>query len=469
MVAASQFRSRQLAALARVAVLVSNQLSIATVVGLVVATLLPHSAPSAATRLASPPAPPMVESPKAAAGPVEIVRTKPVPVQEAAPLPGSPAASEPALQAVAQRSPDRKQRQDGESGSLGKAGAPAEKEKTPVPPADPKTAVPEQWSEAEIIAALRDCLRRLAPLGAEVEIAEPVRQERCGAAAPVQLRRIGSGAGKVEFQPPPTLNCAMVAKLHTWIEKTLQPSAQELLGSPVARIRNASGYVCRNRIGSAFHGDRLSEHALANAIDIAGFVTTDGRSIDVLGKWGPNVRDLRDQQERAANASAEAGEAAKAAERDAVAAARAATKAPKGQKREQAKAEAAKKKEEAQKKREEADRLEAERRQFVLRIAELGNLGRASDAKTPIPMSSVDAKNAKTKGERGPKASQRGDRKEEVASKEAPPAEAVFLRRLHRGACETFSTVLGPDANEAHRNHFHFDLAQRKRSGSYCE
>src|SRR5262245_14100513 len=425
MVAASQFRSRQLAVLARAAVFVSNQLSIATVVGLAVATLLPHSAPYAATGQASPPAPPTVESPKAAApvesakaaaGPVEIVRARPVPVQEAVPLagPAPPGAGEPApgLQIVAQRSRDRKQqRQEGESGSFGKAGAAVEKEKTPV---DPKTAAPEpeQWSDAEIIAALRDCLKRLAPLGAEVEISEPVRQERCGTAAPVVLKRIGSGTGRVEFQPPPTLNCAMVAKLHAWVEKTLQPAAQELLGSPVARIRNASGYVCRNRIGSAFHGDRLSEHALANAIDIAGFVTADGRSIDVLGKWGPNVRDLRDQQERAADAAAEAGEAAKAAERDAAAAARAVTTAPKGQKREQAKADAAKKKEEAQRKREEADRLEAERHKFVLRIAELGKLGRGSDAKTPIPMTGVDAKNAKAKGARGPKPSQRGDPKE---------------------------------------------------------
>jgi len=33
---------------------------------------------------------------------------------------------------------------------------------------------------------------------------------------------------------------------------------------------------------------------------------------------------------------------------------------------------------------------------------------------------------------------------------------------------ETSISVLGPDANEAHRNHFHFDLAARKRS-SFCE
>jgi hypothetical protein len=42
------------------------------------------------------------------------------------------------------------------------------------------------------------------------------------------------------------------------------------------------------------------------------------------------------------------------------------------------------------------------------------------------------------------------------------------LRAMHRAACGTFGTVLGPEANAYHRNHFHFDTA-RYRSGSYCE
>ena len=46
--------------------------------------------------------------------------------------------------------------------------------------------------------------------------------------------------------------------------------------------------------------------------------------------------------------------------------------------------------------------------------------------------------------------------------------EGHFLRRLHTGACGNFGTVLGPEANEAHRNHFHLDLAQRRRS-AFCE
>ncbi len=41
------------------------------------------------------------------------------------------------------------------------------------------------------------------------------------------------------------------------------------------------------------------------------------------------------------------------------------------------------------------------------------------------------------------------------------------LRNMHKSACGPFGTVLGPEANKYHRDHFHFDTA-RYRSGSYC-
>jgi hypothetical protein len=37
-----------------------------------------------------------------------------------------------------------------------------------------------------------------------------------------------------------------------------------------------------------------------------------------------------------------------------------------------------------------------------------------------------------------------------------------FLREAHAAACRIFGTTLGPEANEAHRNHFHVDMAERK-------
>jgi hypothetical protein len=41
------------------------------------------------------------------------------------------------------------------------------------------------------------------------------------------------------------------------------------------------------------------------------------------------------------------------------------------------------------------------------------------------------------------------------------------LRQMHGAACGPFGTVLGPNADRFHRDHFHFDTA-RYRSGSYC-
>jgi Extensin-like protein C-terminus len=43
-----------------------------------------------------------------------------------------------------------------------------------------------------------------------------------------------------------------------------------------------------------------------------------------------------------------------------------------------------------------------------------------------------------------------------------------FLRGVHASACRIFGTVLGPEANSAHRNHFHVDMAERKLR-SICE
>ncbi|MDV4145881.1 MULTISPECIES: extensin family protein [Shimia] len=42
-----------------------------------------------------------------------------------------------------------------------------------------------------------------------------------------------------------------------------------------------------------------------------------------------------------------------------------------------------------------------------------------------------------------------------------------ILRDMHRSACGPFGTVLGPESDRYHKDHFHFDIA-RYRSGPYC-
>ena len=45
--------------------------------------------------------------------------------------------------------------------------------------------------------------------------------------------------------------------------------------------------------------------------------------------------------------------------------------------------------------------------------------------------------------------------------------QARVLRQIHSAACGPFGTVLGPDADRYHRDHFHVDVA-RYSNGAYC-
>ena len=46
------------------------------------------------------------------------------------------------------------------------------------------------------------------------------------------------------------------------------------------------------------------------------------------------------------------------------------------------------------------------------------------------------------------------------------PHERAFLREIHAGACTIFTTVLGPNADANHHDHFHLDLARHGRDGT---
>ena len=44
-------------------------------------------------------------------------------------------------------------------------------------------------------------------------------------------------------------------------------------------------------------------------------------------------------------------------------------------------------------------------------------------------------------------------------------SERAFLRHVHDGSCRDFTTVLGPEADAYHRDHFHLDLARHGHDG----
>src|SRR5262245_13536407 len=227
--------------------------------------------------------------------------------------------------------------------------------KTPPPPGELPT-IP--WTDEEVAAAKSKCVEALSSIKLSYEPLAPIKQGLCGAPAPILLKSLGSDQ-KVELDPPAVMTCQLAKALNTWLDKTVQPKAEALFGSPVAKLHDDGSYVCRNRYHDAYQP--LSEHALANAIDIPEFTLASGERITVLDNWHKNP--------------------------------------------------------------------------FAPPLP-LSNPVRVVAVGTSVPMVSPISADQKSK----------------------------FVKYLHDDACPTFGTVLGPNANEAHKNHFHFDMKQRRTS-----
>ena len=95
---------------------------------------------------------------------------------------------------------------------------------------------------------------------------------------------------------PVSMRCEMAARLYLWERHALQELAREFLGTRVARIEHFSAYSCRKIRTARGPSSRWSQHATANAFDIAGFVMTDGRRVGLPGDWdgqGDRARFMR--------------------------------------------------------------------------------------------------------------------------------------------------------------------------------
>lgn len=153
----------------------------------------------------------------------------------------------------------------------------------------------------------------------------------CGAQRPFSMT--GANGGRVRMRPAATLRCPMIPRVEQWVSGTVLPAARYHFGSPVVQMRVAASYSCRTR--NHKRGAKLSEHGLANALDISSFTLADGRTVTVKRGWN------------------------------------------------------------------------------------------------------------------------------------GPSNQRAFLRAVHRGACDNFTTVLGPKADRYHHDHFHMDLARHGRKGTY--
>jgi hypothetical protein len=311
-------------------------------------------------------------------------------------------------------------------------------------------AAPVAWSPQELAQAQARCDALLKGLDAVAVPELPLREgSECGTPLPMKLVSVGRSP-QVTFSPPPTVTCDMVATLARWLDRDVQPLARKHLGAPIVRVDTMSSYSCRNAYGRA-HG-KVSEHGKANAVDLGAFVTARHQVAAVVAEWGPTARQI-------------AAEAAADAKAQAVATTQAISPVA----------------------------GEPAKPKMVPVQAGMAQQGRSVPVQRPATaatMVPLDLRSGVTIGipgitldvpgssDRAPSAfglvapSRLGGPKPQPAPAEppiAPGGKTDFLRAAHRSACKVFNTVLGPEANNAHLNHFHLDMAERIQHTKICE
>jgi hypothetical protein len=108
----------------------------------------------------------------------------------------------------------------------------------------------------------------------------------CSAIGAVQLTEIGTPVTNLG-----AMRCPLARAFAQWVRTSVQPEAQRRFGSHVRRIESFGTYACRSV--NSRPGARLSEHAFANAVDVAAFVLADGRRVTVLEGWNGEREEAR--------------------------------------------------------------------------------------------------------------------------------------------------------------------------------
>jgi hypothetical protein len=137
------------------------------------------------------------------------------------------------------------------------------------------------WQLAELGAELELCRSAIAsPHIDATPVADKAIVDGCGWTNAVRLAAVG-GARLVVGE----MSCELAAATAAWMRHEVQPLAVEHLGERIGQVQHLGSYACRNIAGTRYLPGVRSEHATANAVDIAGFVTTGGKTISVKRHW----------------------------------------------------------------------------------------------------------------------------------------------------------------------------------------
>lgn len=143
--------------------------------------------------------------------------------------------------------------------------------------------LPLNASPERIETATEDCMALLR--GAGVEVARGSDRNDGGFCIAQGAVSLTGGAPTPLSPAGVAMRCPMAVRHVLWDREVLQPAARQIMGAEAVRIDNLGTYACRRIYGSQSAMDRPSQHARANALDVAGVRLADGRTVSVLRDW----------------------------------------------------------------------------------------------------------------------------------------------------------------------------------------
>jgi len=158
---------------------------------------------------------------------------------------------------------------------------------TPAPPAVSSQAAMTSDGYAACVDGLKAAGHDFTPLGDFAEAG-------CTLSGAVRVKAVATAFGVVALSGEPVMLCSFARQVIGWVRDVGAPLAAAYTGRKLTVIETGPGLVCRNRYNQA--GQKVSEHARGNALDIASFHFDDGARLAVrpgLGDAEPKPSLMR--------------------------------------------------------------------------------------------------------------------------------------------------------------------------------
>jgi len=192
------------------------------------------------------------------------------------------------LQGMTTSKPEQRERTTSEKPAARSVQAIATVQDVPLPRPRPQPwAEPQSFAEAagpdfnttDVTSAPSDCDERLSAIAAIELLPRLIGPGDCGGRDMVEMDAVLlPNHQRVEVKPAAVLRCAMAEPFAAWVRDEASTRITRL-GAALQSVETLGSYDCRGRNGAP--EAKLSEHGKGNAIDVAAFILTDGRRIEL--------------------------------------------------------------------------------------------------------------------------------------------------------------------------------------------